>query len=284
MAAADQSVGPGSFAAALVLHLALFAALMLAVKPNVIPTGAAVPITLVSDAPSQSAKAEPSPTPRAAQTEEPTPRSPPPEPAPPPRGAPTPPRPAPPKPPPSRPAPSRPPPTPTPKPTPKTVAKPTEIAPPVKPNRAPPAPVKSSLDLDALQMSLAHSTHAAPPRPSFAERGPTRAQAAQRTAAAGISREEQAGLSQLLNRLWNPNCSIEGGDAVLVSVGFTVGYDGRLSGRVNAGGRESSPDAVVATAARRAIDAVHAAEPYQATYRGAQFRINFDAKKACANR
>ena len=282
MAAADRSVGPASLAAALVLHIALFAAFMLAVKPNVIPTGAAVPITIVSDAPSEPAKAEIAPAPQAAQTEEPTPRAPPPEPAPPPRAAPAPSRPTPPKPVPPRPAPTA---RPTPKPVPRPVAKPVETPPPVKPARMAKAPASTSLDLDALQLSLARSTHAAPPKASFAERGPARAQAAPRTAAAaGISREEQAGLSQLLNRLWNPNCSVEGGDAVLVSVSFTVGYDGRLTGRVNAGGRESSPDPVVATAARRAIDAVHAAEPYQATYRGAQFRINFDAKKACANR
>ena len=281
MAAADRSVGPASLGAALVLHLALFAAFMLAVKPNVIPTGAAVPITLVSHAPSEPAKAEPAPAPEAATTPEPTPQAPPPEPTPPPKTAPAPPRPLPP-----RPAQK---PTPTPKPTPKLSPrpepKPDETPKPVKPAPAAKAQAKTALDLDALQLSLARAPHAAAPRPSFAERGPTRAQAApQTTAAPGISREEQAGLSQLLNRLWNPNCSVEGGDAVLVSVSFTVGYDGRLTGRVNAGGHESSPDPVVATAARRAIDAVHAAEPYQATYRGAQFRINFDAKKACANR
>lgn len=278
MAATDRSVGPGSLAAALVLHLALFAALMLAVRPNVVPTGAAVPITIVSEAPSAPARAEPAPVAEAAWTEQPTPRAPPPEPSPPPQAAPSPPRPTPPKPAPPKPAP-------TPRPRPKVVDKPVATAPPVKPARAAKAPTTSSLDLDALQLSLARSAHAAPPRASFAERGPARAQSAPQTAAAaGISREEQAGLSQLLNRLWNPNCSVEGGDAVLVSLTFTVGYDGRLSGRVNAGGHENSSDPVVATAARRAIDAVHAAEPYQATYRGAQFRINFDAKKACANR
>ncbi len=280
MAAADRPVGAGSLAAALILHLAVFAAFMLAVKPNVIPTGAAVPITIVSDAPASApAKAAAAPVAEPARTEAPTPEAAPPEPPPPPKAAPAPPRPSPPKPSPPKRAPTY-------KPMPKPVAKPVETAPPVRPaHAAAPPTAKPSLDLDALQLSLARSTHAAPPRRSFAERGPAREAAAPQTAAAaGVSREEQAGLSQLLNRLWNPNCSVEGGDAVLVSVSFTVGYDGRLSGRVNAGGRESSSDPVVATAARRAIDAVHAAEPYQATYRGAQFRINFDAKKACANR
>ena len=277
MAAADRSVGPGSLAAALILHLAVFAAFMFAVRPRVIPTGAAVPITIVAHAPTAPAKAEPAPAVQAARTETPTPKATPPEPAPTPatptRTVPTPPRPAPPK------------PAPTPKPTPSAKSQPVETPPPAKAARPTKPTAKPSLDLDALQLSLARSPRPAPARPSFAERGPARAQAAPQTAAApGISREEQAGLSQLLNRQWNPNCSVEGGDAVLVSVSFTVGYDGRLTGRVVAGSRENSPDPVVATAARRAIDAVHAAEPYQATYRGAQFRINFDAKKACANR
>ena len=283
MAAADRSVRPGPLLAALLLHIALFAALMLGVKPNVIPTGAGVPITLVASAPSPAPpKAERAPEAEAARTPEPAPKAPPPEPVPPPRPAPEPPRPAPTKPSPPKPRPT---PTPTPRPAPRVVERPVETPAPAKPSRAASSSSKSSLDLDALQLSLARTARPTSPRPSFAERGPARAAAAPQTSAApGISREEQAGLSQLLNRLWNPNCSVEGGDAVLVSVSFTVGYDGRLSGRVNAGGHENSPDPVVATAARRAIDAVHAAEPYQATYRGAQFRINFDARKACANR
>ena len=45
----------------------------------------------------------------------------------------------------------------------------------------------------------------------------------------------------------------------------------------------ASANLVVSTAARRAIDAVHQAEPYGATYRGQTFTVIFDAKKACAN-
>ena len=282
MAAADRPVGRAALAAAVVLHLAVFAALTLSPKPRIIPTGDAVPITVVSrEPPSAPAKAAPAPVPEAAQTETPTPEAPPPEPPPPPAPQP---RPAPPRPP--KPAPTKP--TLAPKPTIRPAVK-TPPAPPTPAPAKPTRPAKTTaatpLDLDALQASLAKSTHPAPPRASFAERGPTRVQAAPRTAAApGVSHADQVGLSQLLNRLWNPNCSVEGGDAVLVSVTFSVGSDGRLVGRVSAAGRESSPDPVVAAAARRAIDAVHAVEPYQAVYRGAQFRINFDAKTACANR
>jgi outer membrane biosynthesis protein TonB len=279
MAAADRPVGRAAFAAAVVLHLAVFAALTLSPRPRVIPTGDVVPITVVSHAPPAApAEAQPAPVPEAAQTETPTPEAPPPEPPPPPA-------PRPPAAPTRLPKPAPPKPAPTPKPSAKSATRAPPPPPtPAKSTRAPKASAAPSLDLDALQASLAKSTHAAPPRPSLAQRGPTRAQAAPRSAvAAGVSQADQAGLSQLLNRLWNPNCSVEGGDAVLVSVVFSVGSDGRVVGRVSAVGRES-PDPVVAAAARRAIDAVHAVEPYQAVYRGAQFRINFDAKKACANR
>jgi len=270
MAAADRSVGPAAIVAALALHLGLFAAFTLTVKPKIMPMGDAVPITIVADAPPTApAKALAAPVAQAAQTEAPTPDAPPPKVAP--------------EPPPPKPSPAptltRPVVAPVPKPPP--VAKPVAAVKPVKAKTAP----NSTLDLDALQASLAKSAYPAAPKPTFAERGPSRPQSALQSAdAPGVSRSDQAGLSQLLNRLWNPNCSVEGGDAVLVSVTFAVGYDGRLTGRVSAGGREASPDPVVATAARRAIDAVHEAEPYQATYRGAQFRINFDARKACVNR
>jgi len=51
MAAADRSVGPAAIVAALALHLGLFAAFTLTVKPKIMPMGDAVPITIVADAP-----------------------------------------------------------------------------------------------------------------------------------------------------------------------------------------------------------------------------------------
>ena len=86
----------------------------------------------------------------------------------------------------------------------------------------------------------------------------------------------------MLERLWNPNCSVAGADSVIVPVKFSVGDDGRVIGRVAEGGRDSSPDPVVFAAARRAIDAVHQAAPYAEAYRGKSFTVNFDAGKACA--
>ena len=282
MAAADRPAGAASLAAAIVLHLGVFAALLLTAKPTVIPMGSAVPVTIVSEAPAASApKADPAPEAKPALSEAPVVEARPPEPAPAPPPRPTP---APPKP------PRQAPPKPAPKPKPalaKPIPKPTPAQPakPLAKTAKPDQHARTALDLDALQASLATSTHQTVARPSSAPRGPTRAQTAPETGPVpGVSRADQAGLSQLLNRLWNPNCSVEGGDAVLVSVTFTVGYDGRLIGRVSAGGRENSSDPVVQAAARRALDAVHAVEPYQPVYRGAPFRINFDAKKACAGR
>jgi outer membrane biosynthesis protein TonB len=283
MAAADRPVGRPALAAAIVLHLVVFAALTFSPRPRVIPTGDAVPITVVShEPPAAPAKAEPAPVAEAAQTETPTPEAPPPEPPPPPAPQP-------------RAAPRRPPKlTPVkPAPTPKPAVKPAPKAPtpppkpaPAKPARAAKASTAPSLDLDALQASLAKSTHPAPPRPSFAQRGPTRAAAAPQSAAApGISQADQAGLKALLNRLWNPNCSVEGGDAVFVTVTFSVGPDGRLLGRPNARGKERSTDPVVAAGARRAIDAIAEVQPFTRVYRDAgPITINFDAKTACANR
>ena len=98
----------------------------------------------------------------------------------------------------------------------------------------------------------------------------------------GVSQSDIAGLSQLLERLWNPNCDVAGGGAVVIPVKFTISFDGHVTGRIVVG--EHAGDPVVATAARRAIDAVHQAEPYAATYRGQQFTVIFDAKKACASR
>jgi hypothetical protein len=121
----------------------------------------------------------------------------------------------------------------------------------------------------------------------MARRGPSRAETAPAPrvdAGQGVSQSDIAGLSQLLQRLWNPDCSVDGPDRIVIPVRFTVGDDGRLIGGASAGGRESSTDPVVFAAARRAIDAAHEAAPYGAPYRGKSFTVRFDAEKACAQR
>jgi protein TonB len=148
-------------------------------------------------------------------------------------------------------------------------------------------PAPDTFSLDALAAKIAHTSRPSPPRPSSGARGPTRAETASVArvdAGQGVSQSDVAGLSQLLERLWNPNCIAAEGAGVVIPVKFAVGEDGRVVGRITEGGRDGAADEVVATAARRAIDAVHQAEPYGAAYRGKSFTVNFDAKTACANR
>jgi hypothetical protein len=47
---------------------------------------------------------------------------------------------------------------------------------------------------------------------------------------------------QLLERLWNPNCSIEAADAVVVQVKFSVGADGQLVGRASSSNEGASKE------------------------------------------
>jgi len=261
-AARRQNLAP-AFLAAAMLHLGVFAALTFsASRPSMIPTGTAVPITIVSSAPTTDSRpAEPAPEIQTAQAETPVPQAPPPSPAPPPPQAVQP-----------APAPA------------KIAATPTTT--PVRPAAAARTPTpRRAFDLDALQASIAQAARSAPAKPAMARRGPTRAETAPQArvdAGQGVSQSSLQGLQQLLERLWNPSCSVEGAAAVTVPVSFTVGEDGRLQGRVSAAGQQTSTDPVVAAAARRAIDAVHEAEPFGAEYRGTSFKVIFDARKACA--
>lgn len=290
-----------AFIAALCLHVGLFAALTIFRPALPLPLGSAVPITIVSKAPATNSRpAEPAPQTQTAQVEEPVPQAKPPSPPPvPPQPAPTPE--------PPRPVKTVPPPRPTPRPTPaplkaapppRPVPRPTPAppkpTPPAKPAEAQPvaprpsrAPPTDTFNLDKLQASIARAAHAAPSRPAFAARGPARAETApvvRPDAGQGVSQSDLQGLQQLLERLWNPECGVEGDAAVLVPIRFSVGDDGRVSGRITDAAHDSPANPVAYAAARRAIDAVHEAEPYADVYRGKTFTVNFDAKKACAGR
>jgi hypothetical protein len=151
----------------------------------------------------------------------------------------------------------------------------------------PAKPTRDTFSLDALAADVAKVRRASSPRPASGARGPARPETAPEArvdAGQGVSQSDIAGLSQLLERLWNPNCNVAGGDAVVIPVKYTVSFDGHVIGRIVLGGHGASSDPIVATAARRAIDAIHQAEPYADTFRGQTFTVIFDAKKACANR
>lgn len=245
---------------ALVLHLGVYAAIVLLDRrPMVLAMGSAVPIEIVSRGPTTAPpNAEIAPENQQASAEAPAPLAPMPV-------------------------------LPAAKPTPssdKTETVPPPIAKPVPDPRRSPHTTRS-FSLDALAASIAQTTRANSARPAAAAvHGPNRAQTALQSspdAAPGVAQSDMVGLQQLLERLWNPNCAVEGAGAVIIPVKFLVGPSGRVIGRVSAG-EVSSSDPVTSAAARRAIDAVHEAEPFADAYRNNSFTVNFDGRKACSER
>lgn len=252
--------------AALVLHLGLLLALIAVHRPSMLPMGTSVPINIVANGPTTDSRpAVQAPVEHQAQVETPVPEAKPPEPAPPPRAAAR-----------SAPAPTPAPPKPAVKPAP---AKPKKDTFDLAAIQADVGSRRQGLNLAALQADLAKESHAHPSHPASAQRGPTQAETAHEArvdAGTGVSQSDLAGLQQLLQRLWNPDCA--NGQRPVIPVKFTVGYDGHLQGAVNAGGRDIRSD----VDARRAVDAVHQAAPYADTYRGLTITVNFNAKTACA--
>ena len=244
-----------------------------------------VPVTIVTSNDQGSLmNAQQAPTPAPAAAENPTPdaapQAPAPQPTPAPIKAPTP-APTPPKPAPPRPAPPPPPAPPRP-------------APPPKPAPTQPAPTKpeKSLDLDALAASLTPQNHASGAQHSSAQRGPNRPQTAVKAQTAnGIGAVESSGalasMTAELQRLWNPDCEVAGGGNLVITVTYRLGRSGRLlSDPVSS--VEGATDPVVKAASDRAKRAVFQAEPFENLppdlYNGQKITVNFDAKKACAQK
>ena len=92
-----------------------------------------------------------------------------------------------------------------------------------------------------------------------------------------------SGLTQELQRRWNPNCDVEGGRDVLVRVTFTIGAGGQVVGDV-ASQIRSAQTPVSQAAAQRAVRAVYAASPFRSLPRefyGERVAVNFNAREAC---
>jgi outer membrane biosynthesis protein TonB len=141
------------------------------------------------------------------------------------------------------------------------------------PAAAPPRRPAGGLDLDALagQVSRLAGNRPGPATPSGGARS-------------GPSAAALAGLQDQLQKLWNPNCGVEGGRDVRVRVSFGLSPAGDLSGPVEAGGLERSDNAVARAAAERAIRAVHEAAPFPdlASPAGQRIAVNFNAREACS--
>ena len=230
--------------------------------------GSVVPVTIVSKAPPTDVReAVQDPVEQTAQTEEPVPQAPTQATPPPPPPKPTPPQ-----------------PKPTPEPTPKVV-KPIPTPAPAKP--APPAKPEKSLDLDALSASVSKLAKPLPPKPSSAPKGPARTEAtplARPALGAGVSAAAISGLTDELQRRWNPNCDVQGGRDVQVRVLFTIGAGGQVVGDAKSE-IKSAQTPVSRVAAERAISAVYAAAPYRNLPRefyGERIAVTFNAREACS--
>ena len=286
-----------SFITSAILHLAVFLAAVITwplwSKP--IKFAEAVPVTIVTSAPSADVRpAEKAEKAQIAQTPEPAPEAEPqppaPEPLPTPKPAPPPPAPTPkpqPTPKPPQPAPPKPAPTPKPTPEPPPKAKPQELnldqlAATSKTAKA--TSKSQSLDLSAL-------AGGSPKTKSSAAKGPARPETdlLSRLAvgkATALSGDALSALQAKLNRLWNPNCGVEGSGNVQVRINIKLATDGSLLGPPKLLSKTSSGASadVVDASARRALSAVNAGAPYTELPKDGphDLNLNFNAKHACA--
>ena len=100
----------------------------------------------------------------------------------------------------------------------------------------------------------------------------------------GLSASALVGLTDELQRRWNPNCEVEGGSNVNVRVVFVIGPGGRVVGQPESPGT-SSPDSVVKAASDRAVRALLQASPFAylpSDLYGQKIALNFNAKQACS--
>ncbi|MBI1686514.1 energy transducer TonB [Caulobacter hibisci] len=252
-------------------------------KPIVI--GESVPVTIVTEGPTNVRPAIEDPVEQPAETIEPVPDATPQPPAPIP--APTP-QPAPPKPQPTpRPAPAPVPPKPSPTPTPKPVQ-------PQKPTPQNPTPAKPEADFfSSMEKTLSKTAKPAGKPNSSAPQGQTnRAETANQArpgtgAMTALQTAAISGMKDEIQRRWNPNCEVVGGGSMQIKLSFKLAANGRVAGQVTAGGAENSGDTITRTEAERAIRAVFQSAPFEGLppdYYNQQLTLNFKARDACAAR
>ncbi len=262
----ENTLSPGLLGS-IALHGAVAALIVFglpwkAAKP--ITIGESVPVTIVTNGPTNVRPAEEAPVEQTAQTPDPTPDATPQPPAPTPAPTPT---------------PAAAPPKPT------TVPKPAPTPTPAKPTQA-----KKNDDFFAsLEASIAKSKKATGKPTANAAKGPARAETSVSArpalgAATGLSAAALGRLQGEVQDRWNPNCEVEGGANVNVRVVFVIGPGGRVVGQPESPGT-SSPDAVVKAASDRAIRALFAASPFAylpSDLYGQKIALNFNAKQACS--
>jgi hypothetical protein len=146
------------------------------------------------------------------------------------------------------------------------------------------------LDLDALAHALTGGGGASGGQKSSAAMGPARAETAVQArptigAGAGLTASAMADLASPLERLWNPNCEVEGGANVDLVVAATLAASGYLVGapEVTQG---LTADPITQAAAARAVSAFRRAEPFHVPpdFRQQRISFRFNARTACAHR
>ena len=244
------------------LHGSIMLAMMISWGSRDLKVGSVVPVTIVSRAPDKDTRpAEQAPDTHSAMTETPVTNA--------------------------SPDPVPPPPQPAPSPPSPKAAKPVEKAASPTPTKPAAKPAEKAFDLDALAASLTRPSRNIPQRPSSAPTGPTRAEtasAARQTIGSGLAAGAAvAGMTEELQRRWNPNCNVEGGRDVLVRVTFQLGASGQVVGEVMSQ-IQGARSAVATAGAERAVRAVYAAAPFRGLPRefyGDKVAVNFNAREAC---
>lgn len=265
-------------AGSLLLHLGVVALMMVSWPwARDLKLGAVVPVNIVANAPSTDLRpAVQAPEEQSALTEAPVADAPiqevTPEPTPTPTPTPPAPQPA------ARPAPT----PPTPKPAAKTPAPQKAAQPAAKPARP------ADLDFDALLASVSKAARSSGGRQSSAAKGASRAETATQARpdlGKGLAASAIAGLSDELQRRWNPNCDVEGGRDVQIRTTFTLGISGQVLGDVRSEIRGGPATPVAQAAAERATRAVYAAAPFKnlpPDLYGQRIGVNFNARQACS--
>ncbi len=251
----SSSLSPALVASALG-HVAVLAAALIAWPwmSKDMQFGKVVPVTLVTDGPAaEMAPALQAPTPAPAMAEAPVETAPP-EPAP------------------ISPAPPTPVASAAPKPTPQTKANQAKPTPALKaaPSTAQSKPAKLGLDLDALLASVNSSNQRPTARESLGQQGANRPKTAlQAQEGHGsddhLASSEKDALSDKLQKLWNPNCQIVGGEGIIVRVHVRLTPQGFLAAPPDLPDREtiqSSGNPILIAAAARALSAVGRGQPY----------------------
>jgi len=164
-----------------------------------------------------------------------------------------------------------------------------------KPSQTP-SKAKPDLDLDALLASVSKTQRAS----SQASSGRPGAPSARTALAAreGKGEDDRMSASEIdalrskLEKLWNPNCQVEGAAGVNVKVFMRLTPQGWLAAKPELKDKqqvESSGDAILIASAQRALSAVGAGAPYTelnpqhySTWR--ELIVTFNAKEACAGR